>query len=417
MEAVKKLVAASIALLPLSTLATTITIDTWSNEGKVWQEKILPAFYQKHPDIKVEFREVAFGDYDQAILNKDTTSDMIMCRPFDSSLDSYKAGVLLEVTEMEGIENFPSFAQQPWQTESGATTFCLPMASVIHGFFYNKQIFRELGLTEPQTRDEFYQLLDTVNKDGRYDPMTMAVKDKWVPATLAFQNIGPNYWNGEDGRVGVIQGTQPINAPHYRAVFEELATWPQYLGTNYQNRTYADSIEIFTSGKAAVYPAGSWGIPTFRDEIDLGVFKPPVAKRGDECYFSDHTDIGMGINKHSENVEAASKLLTWMTTAEFAELLTNALPGFFSLSNHFIEVDDPTAATMLSWRNECDSTIRSAAQYLSRGENSLEDKIWQTTHGVLVGEQTPYRAVQSLQQSLSSWYPPQQKISNEEICY
>ena len=29
------------------------------------------------------------------------------------------------------MENFPSFAKAAWQTDSGAQTFCLPIASVI----------------------------------------------------------------------------------------------------------------------------------------------------------------------------------------------------------------------------------------------------------------------------------------------
>ena len=34
--------------------------------------------------------------------------------------------------------------------DDGKDTFCVPMASVIHGFIYNKDAFDELGLVEPQ---------------------------------------------------------------------------------------------------------------------------------------------------------------------------------------------------------------------------------------------------------------------------
>jgi raffinose/stachyose/melibiose transport system substrate-binding protein len=337
-----------------------------------------------------------------------------MCRPFDSSLKIFKAGVFDEITEMQGIENFPSFTQSPWQTRSGAQTYCLPMASVIHGFFYNKTIFKELGLSEPQTRDEFYRLLDNVKSTGQYQAMSMSVKDKWVSATLGYQNIGPNYWKGEDGRAAVIDGSEQLNEKPYQQVFSELRRWVDYLGPNYQKVSYGDSIDAFKSGNVAVYPAGSWGITTFRDDIDLGVFKPPVINKGDECYVSDHTDIGMGINANSQNKEASMRLLQWMTTAEFAELLTNSLPGFFSLSNHFIEVNDPTAATMLSWRTECDSTIRSTAQHLSSENNNLEDQVWEATFEVMMKQKTPVEAADRLQTSLASWYLPQINAKNDE---
>lgn len=409
------LLALSLSAIALTAQAkTTVTIDTWSNEGDIWQEKILPAFYAKNPDITVKFRQLEFAQYDELLQDKSRPGDLAMCRPFDSSLKIFKAGVFDEITEMQGIENFPSFAQSPWQTRSGAQTYCLPMASVIHGFFYNKTIFKELGLSEPQTRDEFYRLLDSIKADGQYQVMSMSVKDKWVPATLGYQNIGPNYWKGEDGRVGVIDGSEQLNEKPYQQVFSELRRWVDYLGADYQNVSYGDSIDAFKSGNVAVYPAGSWGIPTFRDDIDLGAFKPPVINKGDECYVSDHTDIGMGINANSQNKEASMRLLQWMTTAEFAELLTNSLPGFFSLSNHFIEVNDPTAATMLSWRTECDSTIRSTAQNLSSENNNLEDQVWDTTFEVMMKQKTPIEAAERLQTSLASWYLPQMNAKSNE---
>ena len=122
----------------------------------------------------------------------------------------------------------------------------------------------------------------------------------------------------------------------------------------------------------------------------------------------------MGINANSQNKEASMRLLQWMTTAEFAELLTNSLPGFFSLSNHFIEVNDPTAATMLSWRTECDSTIRSTAQHLSSENNNLEDQVWEATFEVMMKQKTPVEAADRLQTSLASWYLPQINAKNDE---
>ena len=412
----KILLALGISAFTLNVHAqTTIIIDTWSNEGDVWQEKILPAFYAKNPDINVKFRQLEFAEYDELLLDKSRAGDLAMCRPFDSSLNIFKAGGFEEITEMEGIENFPSFAQSPWQTESGAKTYCLPMASVIHGFFYNKTIFKELGLSEPQTRDEFYALLDNVKSNSPYQAMSMSVKDKWVPATLGYQNIGPNYWKGEDGRLGVINGTEQLDSNAYKKVFADLSRWVDYLGPNYQQISYGDSIEAFKSGKVAVYPAGSWGIPTFRNEIELGTFKPPVENKGDECYISDHTDIGMGVNANSKNKEAAMRLLEWMTTAEFAERLTNTLPGFFSLSNHFIEVSDPTAKTMMSWRTECDSTIRSTAQNLSSESHNLEDQVWKESFDVMMKRKTSIEGAESLQRNLASWYLPQMN-AKENVC-
>jgi raffinose/stachyose/melibiose transport system substrate-binding protein len=60
------------------------------------------------------------------------------------------------------MKNFPPSAQVAWQSDDGKATYCMPMASVIHGFFYNKKIFAELGLTVPATEADFYAALDKI---------------------------------------------------------------------------------------------------------------------------------------------------------------------------------------------------------------------------------------------------------------
>lgn len=145
-------------LLSGQLMASELVIESWRADDKaLWEQKIIPAFEAANPGIKVKFNPVPNVNYTPTLwenLKAGKAGDLITCRPFDDSLALFKAGHLAEITEMAGMENFPSFAQAPWQTDSGAQTFCVPMASVIHGFFYNKKIFNELGLSVPQTREQ-----------------------------------------------------------------------------------------------------------------------------------------------------------------------------------------------------------------------------------------------------------------------
>jgi raffinose/stachyose/melibiose transport system substrate-binding protein len=136
--------------------------------------------------------------------------------------------------------------------------------------------------------------------------------------------------------------------------------------------------------------------------------RPPVAKQGDGCFFTDHTDIGMGLNPASKNKEAAMAFLQWLTTPQFAELYTNSLPGFFSLSNHFFDVTNPAAKEMMEWRDQCDSTIRVATQILSRGTPKLGDELAEVSQAVLLGKMEPKAAADRLEQGLKGWYPAHQ---------
>ncbi|GIB13011.1 ABC transporter substrate-binding protein [Vibrio cholerae] len=408
-------------LLSGQLMASELVIESWRADDKaLWEQKIIPAFEAANPGIKVKFNPVPNVNYTPTLwenLKAGKAGDLITCRPFDDSLALFKAGHLAEITEMAGMENFPSFAQAPWQTDSGAQTFCVPIASVIHGFFYNKKIFNELGLSVPQTREQFFTVLDKVKADGRYIPLSMSGSESWVASELGYQNIGPNYWKGEDGRLALINGQEHFDDSQYVKVFEELARWRAYLGEGGELRDYGTSNELFTSGKAALYVAGSWEIAPFTDKVDFGVMRPPVAKQGDGCFFTDHTDIGMGMNPASKNPQAAMAFLQWLTTPEFAELYTNSLPGFFSLSNHFFDVTNPAAREMMEWRDQCDSTIRVATQILSRGQLKLGDELAEVSQAVLVGKMTPTAAAERLEQGLKRWYAPHQtRKAKEQEC-
>jgi raffinose/stachyose/melibiose transport system substrate-binding protein len=282
------------------------------------------------------------------------------------------------------------------------------MASVIHGFFYNADAFNELGLEEPTTRDEFFAVLEAIKADGTYDALGMGSADQWEAATMGFQNIGPNYWKGEEGRLALIAGEQKYTDQPYVDTWAELASWADYMPAGFEAVKYPDAQSLFTLGKAAIYPTGSWEISVFEDQADfeMGIFPPPLENAGDTCYISDHTDIALGMNTATENPEAARTFLEWMTSAEFAELYSNALPGFFTLSNHPVSLDDPLAQEFMSWREPCEETIRNSYQILSRGEPNLENELWRVSAAVINGSLTPEDAAQEIQDGLDSWYTP-----------
>ena len=226
---------------------------------------------------------------------------------------------------------------------------------------------------------------------------------------MGFQNIGPNYWHGEEGRQALISGDAKVTDPEYVAVWETLAKWQPYLARGYQAQSYPDSQNLFSLGRAAIYPAGSWDIGTFNAAVDfkMGAFPPPLPEGANQLYISDHTDIAVGMNTATENPDEVRTFLEWVTTAEFASLYSNSLPGFFSLSDHKVELNDPLAQEFVSWRQLGESTIRNSYQILSRGEPNMENELWGVSANVLNGSMTPAEAAAQVQAGLERWYEPQ----------
>lgn len=418
----KCLIATSVAaLMALPLLAVpaaaqdkvTLIIESWRNDDlAVWEDVILPAFEAANPTIEIKFQPTAPAQYNaimNAKLEAGTGGDIITCRPFDLSLALFDTGHLAPLNDLAGLDNFSDVAKSAWVTDDGSSVFCVPMASVIHGFIYNADVFKELGLEAPSTEAEFFAVLDAIQADGSMAPLDMGTKDQWEAATMGFQNIGPNYWRGEEGRQALISGDAKVTDPEYVAVWEALAKWKPYLARGYQAQSYPDSQNLFSLGRAAIYPAGSWDIGTFNAAVDfkMGAFPPPLPEGANQLYISDHTDIAVGMNTATENPDEVRTFLEWVTTAEFASLYSNSLPGFFSLSDHKVELNDPLAQEFVSWRQLGESTIRNSYQILSRGEPNMENELWGVSANVLNGSMTPAEAAAQVQAGLERWYEPQ----------
>lgn len=394
-------------------MSGTLVIESWRNDDlTIWEDILIPAFNAHYPNIEVTFAPSPPADYDGLVnskLESGTAGDLITCRPFDRSLIQFQDGHLASLNDLSGLENFGDAARSAWITDDGSDVFCVPMASVIHGFIYNADAFAELGLEVPTTESEFLAVLDAIQADGTYAPLVMGTADQWEAATMGYQNIGPNYWAGEAGRNALINGDEGLDEGGSLAALEALAKWQPYLIDGYQAISYPDAQNAFTLGLGAIYPSGSWEITGFNANADfeMGAFKPPVPDGQETCYISDHTDIAVGLNANSENAEAGLIFLEWMTTPEFAELYTNQLPGFFPLANHEINVEDPLAQEFISWRGDCESTIRNSYQILSRGEPNLENELWRVNALLLNGEVDAAEAGTILQDGLALWYEPQ----------
>ena len=397
---------------PSAAQTVTLTIESWRNDDlPIWQNTLIPAFEAKNPGIKVKFSPTAPKEYNAALNSKldgGVAGDLITCRPFDASLQLFTKGHLTSVNDIKGLDNFGPVAKSGWTTDDGKTTFCVPMASVIHGFIYNKDAFDELKLTVPTTEDELFALLDKIKSSGKYIPLDMGTSEQWEAATMGYQNVGPNYWKGEEGRLALIKGTQKLTDPQWVEPFRVIAKWKPYLGDGFEAQSYADSQNVFTLGRAAIYPAGSWEIAGFNAaaKFKMGAFISPPKKAGDKCYISDHVDIALGMNAKTKYPNEVKAFLTWVASPEFADLYSNALPGFFSLSNAKIALKDPLAQEFVSWRGKCESTIRSTYQILSRGTPNLENETWVESANVINGSVTPEAAAAKLQKGLDAWYKP-----------
>jgi raffinose/stachyose/melibiose transport system substrate-binding protein len=396
-----------------------LTMGSWRTEDIEQWDLIISAFNEEFPNIQISFEPTLNTEYDsslQASLDAGGGPDLITCRPFDISLALYEQGYLADVTGLvdaaqteDGEAAFGPVARSGWIADDGETVYCVPMASVLHGFFYNVDMFEANGWEVPETTDEFLELLAAIDEAG-ITPLAMGTADGWTNWTMGFHSNGPNWYGGEAGRQALLAGEVALTDEEFVAPIEWVLEWEPYLPDGYESVGYADTQQLFPLGLAAIFPAGSWDIPLFQaeeieGEFTLGAFKPPVPEAGQDCYVTDHVDIGLGMNLNSSEAEqeAARTFLEWVAGPEFAALYTNEQPGFFSLSGYDIDIENPVAAEMASWKSQCDTTIRLEAQYLSRGEVSPRLQGWRLFPAAFAGEVTAADMMAELQGYL--FYP------------
>src|SRR5690606_9185310 len=263
-----------------------------------------------------------------------TAPDLMYLRSFATGRGLYDQGFLADISDLPGLSDaFSDQSLSVWRTEDGVQ-YGVPFIAVSHGIYFNVDLFNELGIEIPQTWEELLAAAQTLQDNG-YDAFANASGEPWTVAEIVFMNLAPNFIGGYEGRMAYLNGERCFNDEHAVAAFQAIADIAPYFPDDQQALTYYDSQQIFLMGEAGMWLGGSWDIPFFESEepdSEWSVFAVPAPEGQDEEYVASHLGAGMGMSANTEHPEEARLFLEWMTTAEFANLFANLLPGFFPLN-------------------------------------------------------------------------------------
>lgn len=372
---------------------------------------IFNKFHEDNPHITVRLDHTLSGEYDailDAQLKADTAPDMFFLRSFSASQKLFDQGYL-EPLDLPGLsQNFDPAMLAPWTTPDNVP-YGVPFTASSHGIYYNQDIFKELGLAEPETWEELLVAAQTI-KDAGYIPFANASKDSWAVAEIIFMNLAPNFIGGREGRLEYLSGQRCFNDQQVVAAFQAVADLAPYLPENHNLLDYIDSLQLFLQGQAAMWLGGSWDIPYLEEnkpDFTWSVFAvPPPA--GQPGYVTFHLDVAVGLNAASTHKPEAGEFLAWMTTPEFGKLLGNELPGLFPMHRQAIILDNPHANTFLALNQGRGTDIRFASEKLGDGSPDGYTLMQDGALAVLRGEQTPQQAADNLQSGLAQWFEPAQ---------
>jgi len=188
----------------------------------------------------------------------------------------------------------------------------------------NRAVFEERGVRiptfeAPWTFDEFREALEALtfdrDGDGRIDVYGIVVDA--TPKTDSylfpfFFNAGARLFVEEEGVKPAFDTPEAVEALNYLVDVVAAYSLPRMAGYG-----EADVYYLFRTGRAAVYPTGTWAIPPLKDELDLAVAPFPVKNPTDTpLSFGDVSVYQIFKQPTKERVGILADFCKFLTTTE-----------------------------------------------------------------------------------------------------
>ena len=209
------------------------------------------------------------------------------------------------------------------------------------GFFYNKEIFSELGLTPATTWDEFVQNLTVIReKMPDVDPWFIFGKEAWhlghliefIPHGYLKQSLGAlecktAMLNNDSAKLnfGASDGCMAVFAQNLLDLQAK-----GLINEDVLTATSDNCVEAFVTGKAAMFSNGMWALsgileanPDMADKIGFAPY--PAYMPDSQPVVLCAEDSGYSISATTPNGDAAKAFLSYLFSAENQKKYAEAL--------------------------------------------------------------------------------------------
>jgi raffinose/stachyose/melibiose transport system substrate-binding protein len=178
-------------------------------------------------------------------------------------------------------------AAQIMRNQQGGKMYALPLELNIEGFWYNKKIFSDNGVTPPATWDALVSTAATLSGKG-VQPFSGSGVQGWPLTRLVsgylYRSLGP------DALQKVADGTAKLTDANYVKAAQAVQDLGQagYFGKGFASLDYGPAEDEFLLGKSAMFYMGSWAIGDYNDATrnkiggpdNVGFFPFPTVSGG-----------------------------------------------------------------------------------------------------------------------------------------
>jgi len=292
--------------------------------------QIVSLFMEANPDVEVIHSTVAHEDFKQAIrayLTASTPPDVLTWFAGNRArffIDNDQILDISDVWESEGWnESYPK-GFQAMSSVDGKQYF-LPTSWYWWGVYYRVSVFEELGLEPPETWEEFLEVCQTLQDNGKI-PITIGTKWRWTAAAW-FDYLNMRV-NGPQFHIDLMLGKESYDDPRVREVF---TYWQDLLDKGYfiddaAAYSWSEALEPLITGDAAMYLMGDFIRDNLPEETvaDLDFFRFPIIDPNMPIGEDAPTD-GFFIAANSQNIENAKAFLGYLGSVEVQTLFAEEL--------------------------------------------------------------------------------------------
>ncbi len=238
-------------------LASQVELSFWSwrTEDRAAYEDFIAAFNEEHPHIIINFepyRNVEYNTILSTALQGGGGPDIMQLRAYGGLEPLANAGYLLPLDgEIKELDNFSQDVLAGARSRRDGKVYGVPFATQNIQILYNKQLFEELNLEEPETWDEFLSIAQKA-KDAGYIPFANGTKDAWTCETL-FGGIAPTFYGGTDFYNQVVAGEKTFEAEEMEQALEKMLELRPFLPDNDTGVGYTDMQMMFAQEMAVMF--------------------------------------------------------------------------------------------------------------------------------------------------------------------
>ena len=303
--------------------AETITVYLWSTS---LYEKYAPYIQEQLPDINVEF-VVGNNDLDfyKFLDENGGLPDIITCCRFSLHDASPLKDSLMDLSTTNAAGAVYNAYLNNFMNKDGSVSW-LPVCADAHGFVVNKDLFKKYHIPLPTDYKSFVSACQAFKKVGIRGFTADYFYDYTCMETL--QGLSASELSTAAGRKWRTAYSDPDNTKRegldskvWPEAFERMEQFIQDTGLSQDdlNMNYDDVMEMYKSGKLAMYFGSSAGVKIFKDQGIDTTFLPFFQQNGEKWLMTTpyfQVALNRNLTKDETRRQKAMKVLNVMLSED-----------------------------------------------------------------------------------------------------